>query len=389
MKYPGVNLVLVAGCVLAGAVLIVGAQSPSQPAISGSANPPQSAAAPTAPKLAEDQFKNIQVLKGVPADQVIPAMQFIANSLHVECEYCHVERAFEKDDKEEKKTARKMMQMVQGINKNYFDGHREVTCATCHNGKPNPMSVPPIADERTPPPLQAAEHGPAAGAQGPTPESIIDKYVQALGGPSAIQKVNSMVEKGTINVGEETSAFEVFSQAPDKRISVVHRKDGDSVTAFNGKEGWMALGTRPPREMHGPELDAARLDADLHLATNLKTLFSRFRLGRPEKIADREMNVVIAAREGQPPLRLYFDKESGLLTRMVRYADSPLGRNPTQIDYADYRDLGGWKTPYRWTLARPNGRFTIQITEAQANVPIDPSRFTNPAPHPPTPVQGH
>lgn len=387
MIKPGVNLVLVAGCVLAGAVLIVGAQTPAKPQPSDSAKPLQSAAAPSsASKLAEDQFKNIQVLKGIPADQVIPAMQFIANSLHVDCEYCHVERAFDKDDKEEKKAARKMIQMVEGINKNYFDGHREVTCATCHNGKPNPISVPPIADDKTPPPLQAAEHGPAPSAQAPTPESILDKYLQAVGGAPAVEKVTSRVQKGTIDVGGRPTPIEVYSEAPDKRISIVHMPDGDSVTAFNGNEGWLALGTRPPRDMHGPELAAARLDADLHLAANLKSMFSRLRLGRPEKIGDREMNVVIGARDGQPPMRLYFDKESGLLTRMVRYADSPLGRNPTQIDYADYRDLGGSKAPYRWTLSRPNGRFTIQITEAQANVPIDASKFVKPTPPPP---QGH
>jgi photosynthetic reaction center cytochrome c subunit len=92
------------------------------------------------------------------------------------------------------------------------------------------------------------------------------------------------------------------------------------------------------------------------------------------------MNVVIAARDGQPPMRLFFDKETGLLTRMLRYAESPLGRNPTQIDYADYRDLGGAKTPYKWTLSRPNGRFTVQITEAQANVPVDDTRFVKPTP---------
>jgi photosynthetic reaction center cytochrome c subunit len=383
MHKPGVSFVLVASSVLAGAVLILGAQTPTkpQPTDAIKAAPPASSTTP-APKMAEEQFKNIQVLKGIPADQLIPAMQFIANSLHVDCEYCHVERAFEKDDKEEKKTARQMIQMVQGINKNYFDGHREVSCATCHNGKPNPMSVPPIADENTPPPLQAAEHRPAASPQDPTPESILDKYVQALGGAAAIDKVNSRVQKGTITVGGKATPIEVYSEAPDKRISIVHMPDGESVTAFNGKEGWLALGTRPPREMHGPELDAARLDADLHLATNLKSQFPRLRLARPDKIDGREMNVVIAARDGQPPMRLFFDKETGLLARMLRYADSPLGRNPTQIDYADYRDASGAKTPYRWTLSRPNGRFTVQITEVQTNVPIDAARFVKPTPPP-------
>jgi hypothetical protein len=78
-------------------------------------------------------------------------------------------------------------------------------------------------------------------------------------------------------------------------------------------------------------------------------------------------------------VRLYFDDDSGLLVRLVRYAETPLGRNPTQIDYADYRDAGGVKIPYRWTIARPGGRFTIQVNELQQNVAIDDAKFAKPA----------
>src|SRR5258708_38552852 len=83
--------------------------------------------------------------------------------------------------------------------------------------------------------------------------------------------------------------------------------------------------------------------------------------------------------EGNPPLHLYLDKESGLLLRLIRYAETPLGRNPTQIDYADYRDADGVKMPFRWTLARPGNRFTIRIEQVQQNVPVDDAKFA-PAP---------
>jgi hypothetical protein len=74
------------------------------------------------------------------------------------------------------------------------------------------------------------------------------------------------------------------------------------------------------------------------------------------------------------------DKESGLLLRLVRYAETPLGRNPTQIDYADYRDANGVKTPFRWMLARPGNRFTIQVEQLQQNVAVDDSKFSPPPP---------
>ena len=50
-------------------------------------------------KAAQPRFKNLQVLKDVPPDHLIPAMQFISASLGVECEFCHVRDAFDKDDK--------------------------------------------------------------------------------------------------------------------------------------------------------------------------------------------------------------------------------------------------------------------------------------------------
>ena len=93
--------------------------------------------------------------------------------------------------------------------------------------------------------------------------------------------------------------------------------------------------------------------------------------------------MVLGLTPGQPPVKLYFDQTSGLLVRMVHYADTPLGLNPTQVDFADYRDAGGVKTPYRWTIARPSGSFTIQIDKVEQNVAIDGAKFVEPKPEPP------
>src|SRR5712675_1608884 len=100
---------------------------------------------PDTPKTADQAFKNIQTLKGIPADQLVPTMQFITASLGVECEYCHVEGAFDKDDKKPKQTARKMMEMMFAIDKGNFEGRRAVTCYTCHRGNARPVAIPIIA----------------------------------------------------------------------------------------------------------------------------------------------------------------------------------------------------------------------------------------------------
>ena len=148
--------------------------------------------------------------------------------------------------------------------------------------------------------------------------------------------------------------------------------------AFNGSEGWLGTPGHPLREMHGSDLDGAFLDADLHLATHLKAMFSQIAARGTEKIDNQEAYVVVGQREGKPQMRLYFDEQSGLLVRLVRFGETALGWLPTQIDYADYRDTDGVKIPYRWTVAQPNGRFTIQVSDVKQNVPVDDAKFAKP-----------
>lgn len=361
--------------VLAGLAILVGCGIAIRGATAQSGPAP---ATTNAPKMAEEQFKNIQMLKGVPADQLIPAMQFITASLGVECDFCHVQGAFEKDDKKPKQTARKMMQMMFTINKENFDGHREVTCYSCHRGSADPVATPVVMAEEPKDGMPEAKKPETAEAAGPTADQLFDKYVQSIGGAAAVDKVTSRVQKGTIEFGGKSFSIDVYSKDPGKRVSLTHMPEGDNVTDFDGHEGWLGAPGRPVREMHGPDLDGAAIDADLHFALHLKQMFSQVQVERPEKIGDRDAYQVLGSREGKPPLRLYFDVQSGLLLRLVRYGETPLGRLPTQIDYADYRDVNEIKIPFRWTLARASGRFTIQATDVKQNVPVDDGKFAKP-----------
>lgn len=342
------------------------------------------AQSPAAPKLAEEQFKNIKVLKGVPAEQIFPSMQFITASLGVECEYCHVRGdkglEFERDDKKNKVTARKMMEMMFAINKDNFEGHREVTCYSCHRGAADPIATPLVATGDEKPEPAPAKPGDAKPVLPPA-DQLLDKYLSAVGGAAALQKVASRVEKGKIDANGHQLPIEVYAKAPDKRFSAMHLPNGDSITAFDGKQGWLSNAGHP-HPMSAAENDAARIDSDFYFPSHVKTLFQKFTVAPGEKIDGHDTYLVVGRNEGQPPMRLYFDQQSGLLVRLVRYAETALGRMPTQIDYADYRDADGVKIPYRWTLARPGNRFTIQIDEVKQNVPVDDAKFTAPPPPP-------
>jgi hypothetical protein len=149
------------------------------------------------PKTAGEAFKNVQVLKDVPPDTLFPTMQFIAASLGVECEHCHVQRAPEKDDKEAKRTARKMMQMMARINAANFGGEREVTCYSCHRGALEPAAIPAIAESEPAPHPEPVAAGTAAAVPAvPSADQLVARWVQALGGEAAIRKVASRVHIG-------------------------------------------------------------------------------------------------------------------------------------------------------------------------------------------------
>ncbi|MGC2109789.1 MAG: c-type cytochrome [Candidatus Korobacteraceae bacterium] len=384
---PGNHLFFLATAVLA--VTFAGVMA------SGNAKPAQSPASNAAPAVqtAVQKYKNIQVLKDIPADQLIPSMQFITAALGVECDFCHVANPagrleFEKDDKKEKKTAREMMQMMFAIDKNNFEGERQVTCNTCHRGSPHPQAIPAVPAETAKPEAMGAMHEHDMNPESLPPGApVVAKFIQAIGGEAALDKVSARVEKGAAIVPEGPPVpIDIYTKAPDERVSVMHTPKGDSVTAYNGQAGWIAFPGRPLREMSAPDQQAAKLDAEAFYPNQLAHEFTELKLqDHPEKVGERQADVVLGLTKGQPPVKLYFDKDSGLLLRMVHHADTPLGLNPTQVDFADYRVVSGVKTPFRWTIARPSGSFTIQIEKVEQNVPVDDAKFVEPKPEPPPP----
>jgi photosynthetic reaction center cytochrome c subunit len=346
-------------------------------------------------KKAGDVFKNLQVLKGAPADELMPTMEFVSSSLGVECSFCHVEGHFEKDDKKAKRTARSMMRMVLALNQNDFEGQREITCYSCHRGAQDPVAVPSVEAA-----AQASDAAVSSEARKlptdlPTVSQILQKYVTATGGAAAIEGVRSRIERGTELFESQSTKIEVFSeilgnespgkQTATKQAIVRHLAGADSSTVFDGQAAWFALAGRPAREIAGADLESLRMDADLRFPLRIREFYPDLHVEYPEAISGRGAYALYAARNGAVVAKFYFDEQSGLLLRLVRYAESPLGLQPTQIDYADYRDAGRMKIPFRRTLAEPESRSVLQMEEVEENVPIDDARFAKPVSHPAAP----
>jgi photosynthetic reaction center cytochrome c subunit len=347
-------------------------------------------AAPEKPLMAEEVFKNLQVLKGIPVNQFMATMSFFAAATGLNCTDCHVTQSLEDwtrfaDDVPRKQTARRMVQMVNALNKASFGGTRTVTCYTCHRGG-RPKNTPNLAEQYGTPSEDPNEVEVPQQAQGaPSPDQVFDRYIQALGGAQRLAGLASYIVKGTY-AGYDTDhvkvPMEIYAKAPGQRALFVHTKIGDDITVFDGKEGWMATVDKPVPVlpmMRGGELDGAKLDADLLFSGGIKQALTQWRVGFPPTIDDREVQVVQGNAAGGSRAKLYFDTESGLLVRVVRYTDTVVGTNPTEIDYSDYRDVAGVKMPFHWVLTWTGGRSTFDVTEVQPNAPIDAAKFAKPA----------
>jgi outer membrane lipoprotein-sorting protein len=341
--------------------------------------------------MADDVFKNVQVLKGIPVDEFMETMGFFSASLGLNCTDCHVDEsggnwAKYADDNALKQTARRMLQMVSTLNRTSFGGRQVVTCNTCHRGTRRPNVMPSLALlYGTPPPDEPGE--PFAQAPGQPPaDRVLDRYIQAAGGAERLASLASFAARGTYRGfdDQDKSRLEIFAKAPGLRTTIVHTLSGDSTTAYDGHAGWIAAPETekplPLLAVTGQELDGLKLEAELLFPARIKQALGKWRVGAPATIADREVQVVQGTTAGGATATLCFDSESGLLVRLVRFSESPVGRIVTQVDYADYREVSGVKMPFRWTVSWLDGRSTFELTDVQPNVQIDAAKFARPAP---------
>jgi hypothetical protein len=339
--------------------------------------------------MAEDVFKNVQVLKGIPVDQFMGTMGFFSASLGLNCTDCHVDEsggnwAKYADDNSLKQTTRRMIRMVTAINQTSFGGRQLVTCNTCHRGTRQPNVMPSLTLlYGAPPPDEPGDPFQQAPGQ-PTADSVLDKFVAALGGSQRLAGLSGVAAKGTYKGFDDAdkSVVEIFAKSSGERSTVIHTLSGNSTTTYDGRAGWIAAPNTekpvPLLAITGQDLDGLKLEAELWFPNRIKQALGKWRVGARVVINDREVQAVQGTTAGGGTATLCFDAESGLLVRLVRFSDSPVGRLVTQIDYSDYRDVSGVKMPFRWTVSWLDGRSVYELTEVRPNVPIDAARFTTP-----------
>ena len=353
----------------------------------------QGQAASTTAKKAGGAFKNVttSTLKELSVDDFLASMGVISADLGLDCADCHPNAGTDKADfvidTPRKRTARRMVEMVTAINSANFNNQQRVTCWTCHHGRITPATTVSL-DAWYDAPNMENDDLVRPDKDVPPADQILDKYLQALGGAQRLAGVTSFVATGTsVGYGDlgGNAQFTIYAKAPNQRTTEITFKDHperpNSTWAFDGRSGWInsPRGLLGQYELVGGELDGARLEAQLAFPAQIKQALTNWRGGARQSVGDRDVLVVQGSGPRGLLATLYFDPQSNLLTRLVRYGPSPVGRMPTQVEYADYRDVGGIKFPFEYKFTWLDGRYTAKVSEVKTNVAIDAAKFGRPS----------
>jgi hypothetical protein len=344
---------------------------------------PPAAATPPVTKAAtpsKEGGKNLQILKGLDHEGLDEAMDFICASLGISCAQCHVKDdkagwQFEKDDKEDKQSARKMILMTRGINTENFRGKTEITCATCHNGHLKPTSMPPLAVLGAPRPGAPSTEKPK---DLPALDAILDHYVTAMGGKAALEALTTRTLKGSVDAGGgRVMALEIQQKAPDRYLQGITTPRGSSIQGFDGNAGWTSRAGKSA-SMEAKQVAGIRKDADLHFPAHLKERFDKLAVLNLESVDGHDAYAVAAKRNDGSREILSFDATTGLLTRRLTFETTPLGRTSVETTYQDYRSVDGLMVPFRLITRSARSAQVTTFTEIKQNVPLADAAFKLP-----------
>jgi photosynthetic reaction center cytochrome c subunit len=316
----------------------------------------------TGDKPVEQVRKNIQVLKGLPDSQLFLLMNFVGDSLGVNCDYCHVKGEknpqtgedtwlWERDDKKEKAAGRDMMRMVLELNRATFNREAVVTCYTCHRGSTRPERMAPLpphdyfVDALKPQPKRVL----------PTAQEVIAKYLSAVGANRQDILSQAIVMRGTVERVERAKASgptEIIFKQPNKARMTETLTSGVVTRGWNGATAW-AQSSRGLSQVSGENLKAMKATPTTTIAsdglfspTKIPDSPSHATLISVARINDRESYQVVIEESSTESIQLFFDLETGLLVRRVNVTNTMLGPLNVQWDFSDYRDVSGIKLPF-------------------------------------------
>lgn len=327
---------------------------------------------------ASAEQKNVRLLTGMTDTQLQQTMNFIRASLGVHCDFCHVVNDkegwnFASDEKQTKRTARHMIEMVEQINQQNFDNNAAVSCTTCHRGSTRPVSLPTLPQK--PPPFPTPVR---TSPTLPALEDVVARYSAAIGDASALRLPR--VVKG-FREGSDGKPMPFEAQMMDGKWHIVAQTpDGRREQIITSEGGWIRT-DKGVNRVSEDDLERFRMLANAFEPVSPLSIPKDAHVVSTEKIGDRDTVVVALRVNDRVRERLFFDTANGLLLRRQILTRVAIGEVPQQIDFDDYRNLGGVKFPFtiRVSLVDPWTSATRRYSEVQLGARVDEAVFSPPA----------
>jgi predicted Zn-dependent peptidase len=177
-------------------------------------------------------------------------------------------------------------------------------------------------------------------------ETLIANYAKALGGETAINKINDYTLKGSMSMAGMTLQLEEHFKKPDLTATIlsmngqaVQRQVYDGATLrVSGMGGNQEL-------TEGDEVDKIKEDAGICPELNYLSRGYILEVAGVETLDGADVYVLNSTKNGKTTT-VYFNKESGLKVKSVSTIDTPMGAQQIVTEYSDYREVGGVKMPF-------------------------------------------
>lgn len=223
--------------------------------------------------------------------------------------------------------------------------------------------------------------------------AVVEKAIEAHGGMRRLSQVRAdrVKLKGSVFLNDKDKPVpftgETLVQLPGQLKSTVHlnveTRTHTVVEGLNGETAWSQLNGQP-KPIEPANLAQMREALALARAVRLVPLltdkiYDLSSLGE-SKVNERVVQGVKVAVKGRKDLRLFFDKESGLLIKTAHHLDDGNGKEVEQEEYyGDFRDLGGFKRPVKIGVFRKGGKIMeAELVEVKYLESIPEAEFTKP-----------
>ncbi len=210
----------------------------------------------------------------------------------------------------------------------------------------------------------------------PSPKTIVDNYVKAIGGKDALAGIKNSVQKGNMMIAAMGMSAKMtnYVALPNAKVIVEIEGFGEFVSGIKDGTPWSSDMMNGDQVLDGAEAKSALQQADPQMWLHWQDYYPSAETVAEETVGDAAAYKVVFTPEEGEARTYWFDTKSGLNIQST--GAGPAG--PATIAIDDYRDVGGVLVAHRNTIEGDQGAIEIAFESIEHNTEIDPAIFDVP-----------